>query len=52
MGGSIQAAQDMAFDSMNRKELQFGEIVMKDLAVAEIADWADGGCPYPKIVPY
>ena len=43
MGGSIQAAQDMAFDSMNRKELQFGQIVMSDPAVEEITGWVGGG---------
>ena len=43
MGGSIQAAQDMSFDSMNRKELQFGQIVMTDPAVEQVTGFVGGG---------
>src|SRR5262249_49738004 len=43
MGGAIQAAQDMSFDAMNKMELQFGQIVMKDPAVEEITGFVGGG---------
>jgi len=43
MGGAIQAAQDMAFDSMKRMELQFGQIVLNDPAVEGVTGFVGGG---------
>ncbi|HEY6348912.1 MAG TPA: multidrug efflux RND transporter permease subunit [Candidatus Angelobacter sp.] len=42
IGGSIQAAQDISFDALNRKLNQFVGIVMKDRAVDTAVGFAGG----------
>ena len=42
IGGSIQAAQDISFDALNRKLTQFVGIVMKDRAVDTAVGFAGG----------
>ena len=41
--GSVQAAQDISFQSMSGKMEQFVQIVMKDPAVATVVGFAGGG---------
>jgi hydrophobe/amphiphile efflux-1 (HAE1) family protein len=42
LGGTVQAAQDISFDSMKVKMLRFVEIVMEDPAVETIVGFAGG----------
>ena len=42
LGGSIQAAQDISFDAMRKKQRQFSEIVMTDPAVYTVVSFVGG----------
>ncbi len=44
--GSVQADQDISFQAMRQKMMQFVEIVMKDPAVNTITGWAGGNTQY------
>jgi multidrug efflux pump len=43
IGGSIQASQDVSFDSMRAKQRQYMDIAMKDSAVSAAAAFVGGG---------
>jgi multidrug efflux pump len=42
LGGSIQAAQDISFDAMSKKQKQFSDIVMADPAVYTVVSFVGG----------
>ena len=43
LGGAIQAAQDISYDAMRKKQVQFSQIVVNDPAVEGVTSFVGGG---------